>query len=219
MAAFMPPYTDAFAHETVPGRHKCPYSARAKASRRPSIAMCSQWACTRGARWDRVPPRSRKRSARRSRLGRLKAKQVLLVGLGNRKEAKSGAARKAGAVVARKTGGAADVATTIPQAVTGAKAGAVEAFVEGYLLGAYRFDRYKANGQRSKTETVSLVSGGSNDTATRRAINRATVLADGTALARDLTNTPAGDFTPESFASEARRIAKTAPLTVRVLGE
>jgi leucyl aminopeptidase len=92
--------------------------------------------------------------------------------------------------------------------------------VEGYLLGAYRFDRYKANGQRSKTKTVSLVEGrGWNDKDAKRAIARASTIAESTALARDVTNTPAGDFTPESFAAEARRIAKSLPLTVKVLGE
>jgi len=153
-------------------------------------------------------------------LGTLKAKQVLLVGLGDKKGASSVAARKAGAVVARKTGGAANVASTITQAITGNAAGATAAFVEGYLLGAYRFDRYKANGQKTKTKTVSLVAaGGANERAVKQAITRATALAEGTALARDVTNTPAGDFMPESFAAEARRIAKSTPLTVRVLGE
>ena len=153
-------------------------------------------------------------------LGKLKAKQVLLVGLGDKKNVTTSAARRAGAVVARKTGGAGAVATTVTQAIPGGAAAATEAFVEGYLLGAYRFDKYKANGQRPKTKSVSLLgSTGASERAVKQAITRATVLAEGTALARDVTNTPAGDFMPESFASEARRIAKSAPLTVRVLGE
>jgi len=152
--------------------------------------------------------------------GKVKAKQILLVGVGE-KGAGATAARKAGAVVARKTGASATVATTIPHAVGGPASDAVSAFVEGYLLGGYRFDRYKANGTTSKTKTVTLVVAGrgSDDRALRSAITRATVLAEGTALARDLTNTPAADFTPESFASEARRLAKTLPLTVKVLNE
>ena len=153
-------------------------------------------------------------------LGKLKATQVLLVALGDKKDVSSVTARRAGAVVARKTGGALNVASTITQAIPGGAAGATEAFVEGYLLGAYRFDKYKANGQRPRTKTVSLIAaGGANERAVRQAITRATVLAEGTALARDVTNTPAGDFMPESFAAEARRIARSTPLSVRVLGE
>jgi len=152
-------------------------------------------------------------------LGKLKAKQVLLVGVGE-KGGGATAARKAGAVVARKTGASATVATTIPQAVGGPVADAVGAFVEGYLLGGYRFDRYKANGTKSRTNTVILAAGrGWDDRVVRKAITLATVLAEGTAFARDLTNTPAGDFTPHSFVTQARRIAKGLPLTVKVLNE
>ena len=150
----------------------------------------------------------------------LKAKQVLLVGVGE-KGGGSAAARKAGATVGRKTGSSPNIATTIPQAVGGPAADAIAAFVEGYLLGQYRFDRYKANGSKPKTKTVTItLSGrGADDAAMRKAITRATIVAEGTAFARDLTNIPAGDFIPESFAVEARRLAKTLPLTVKVLNE
>ena len=151
--------------------------------------------------------------------GKVKAKQVLLVGVGE-KDAGPSAARKAGAVVARRTGASAVVATTIPQAIRGGGAETASAFVEGYILGSYRFDRYKSNGQRSKTKTVLLTTGrGWDERTVKRAIDRAEVVANGTTLARDVTNTPAGDFFPDSFAVEARRIAKTLPLTVRVLNE
>ncbi|MFY9587751.1 MAG: M17 family peptidase N-terminal domain-containing protein, partial [Actinomycetota bacterium] len=62
--------------------------------------------------------------------GKAKAKQILLVGVGDR-NAEVSAARKAGAVVARRTGTAAVVATTIPQAIKGSVADAAGAFVEG----------------------------------------------------------------------------------------
>jgi len=153
-------------------------------------------------------------------LGKLPAKQVLLVGVGE-KGAGAGAGRKAGAVVARRTGGAVKVATTVPQAVKGKAADAAGAFVEGYLLAAYRFDRYKnGDGRKSKTKEVRLLTGrGGSSTDVKRRVDRASILAEATSLARDLTNTPAGDFYPESFAQEARRVAKNLPLTVRVLTE
>jgi leucyl aminopeptidase len=153
-------------------------------------------------------------------LGKLPATRVLLVGLGE-KGVGTDAARKAGATVARRTGGADTVATTVPQAVKGSAADAAGAFVEGYLLGGYRFDRYKAsNGQKPATKEVRLIAGRGWDARTvGRGIDRGSVLAEATSLARDLTNTPAGDFAPADFASEARRIAKSLPLTVRVMTE
>ncbi|MGH2726129.1 MAG: M17 family peptidase N-terminal domain-containing protein, partial [Actinomycetota bacterium] len=130
-------------------------------------------------------------------LGKLRAKQVLLVGLGE-KGAGADAGRKAGAVVARRTGGAVKVATTVPQAVKAKAPDAVGAFVEGYLLAAYRFDRYKnGDGRTSKTKEVRLLAGrGWDARAVGRLLERANELADATSLARDLTNTPAGDFYP-----------------------
>ncbi|MEX2557948.1 MAG: leucyl aminopeptidase [Actinomycetota bacterium] len=153
-------------------------------------------------------------------LGKLPAKHVLLVGVGG-KGSGADAARKAGATVARRTGSAAKVATTVPQALKGKAPDVAGAFVEGFLLAAYRFDRYKnGDGRKSKTKEVRLLAGrGWDARAVGRVVDRASVVAEATMLARDLTNTPAGDFYPESFAQEARRIAKGLPLSVRVLTE
>lgn len=154
-------------------------------------------------------------------LGTIPAKQILLVGLGDKPSARADAARKAGAVVARRTPGAATVATTIPQGVKAPPAEAAAAFEEGYLLGGYRFDRYKApDGSEPKTREVLLLAGrGWDARQVSRAIARATVIAEATAIARDLTNTPAGDLSPASLADEARRLAKGLPLAVTVLDE
>ena len=153
-------------------------------------------------------------------LGKLPAKRILLVGVGE-KGSGADAGRKAGATVARRTGSATKVATTVPQALKGKAPEAAGAFVEGFLLAAYRFDRYKnGDGRTSKTKEVRLLAGrGWDARAIGRVVDRASVVAEATMLARDLTNTPAGDFYPESFAQEARRIAKSLPLTVRVLNE
>jgi leucyl aminopeptidase len=151
---------------------------------------------------------------------RIKAKQILLVGVGE-KAGGATAARRAGAVVGRRTAASGRVATTIPQAVGGSAADAVGAFVEGFLLGQYRFDRYKSNGIKSKTTAVTLVGSGRgwDERTLKKAIANASVVVEGQALARDVTNTPAGDFIPESFAVEARRLARALPLTVKVMNE
>jgi leucyl aminopeptidase len=97
----------------------------------------------------------------------------------------------------------------------------VRAFVEGFLLASYRYLRYKAeqNSRPNRIDSVTLLSVKAWDArAVKQAISIGTVIADGTALARDLTNTPAGDKSPESLAEEARRIAKNG-LKVKVLTE
>jgi leucyl aminopeptidase len=157
-------------------------------------------------------------------LGKLAANQVLFVGLGAKGEVKVREIRRAGALVARRAGGAKRVATTIPQAGKGDAAELAAAFAEGVLLGSYRFDRYKAsdNGDRAKPslKDVSILTSKEwNPKGSSKSLDRAKVVADATSLARDLTNTPALDQSPQSLADEARRIAKGNSLTVKVLDE
>ncbi|HLW17767.1 MAG TPA: leucyl aminopeptidase [Actinomycetota bacterium] len=153
-------------------------------------------------------------------LGKLPAKQVLFVGMGPEKEANVGTVRRAGAIAARCVGGGTSVATTIPQAA-GAPAAAVRAFVEGFLLASYRYLRYRSeqDGRPNRVESVVLLPGkGWEPKAIKRAMDHAAAVAEGTNLARDLTNTPAGDKSPESLAQEARKIARNG-LKVKVLNE
>jgi leucyl aminopeptidase len=153
-------------------------------------------------------------------LGKLPAKQVLFVGMGPEEEANVGTVRRAGAIAARRVGGGKSVATTIPQAA-GVPAAAVRAFVEGFLLGSYRYLRYRSeqNSRPNRVESVVLLPGkGWEPKAIKRAMDHAAAVAEGTNLARDLTNTPAGDKSPESLAQEARKIARNG-LKVKVLNE
>ncbi|MBI4729119.1 MAG: leucyl aminopeptidase [Acidobacteria bacterium] len=149
-----------------------------------------------------------------------RAKRVLLVGMGEKAKADPGVARKAGAVVARRAGRATSVASTIAASVRGPAPVAAGAFAEGFLLGSYRFERYKSNGSGRAVPDLALVGGAARDArAVGRAIERAEILAGATNLARDLTNTPAGDLSPEALATEAGRLAKSCGLQIEVLTE
>jgi leucyl aminopeptidase len=156
-------------------------------------------------------------------LGRMKASQVLFVGLGPKDEVAAKQIRRAGGLVARRSAGAKRIATTVPQAGRGSPDALAAAFTEGFLLGAYRYERYKAsaNGEPpQRAETVRILGGkGWEARAVNRGIERGTIVADATALARDLTNTPAMDKSPQSLADEAKRIAKENGLSVKVLDE
>jgi leucyl aminopeptidase len=155
--------------------------------------------------------------------GRLGVKQVMFVGLGEKGKSRARDIRKAGATVARRVGTAKTIATTIPQAAKGGADELSEAFAEGFLLGSYRFDRYKDsnNGDRPKgVDTVSILGAkGWDARKVTSGVSRAEVIAAATSLARDLTNIPAMDKSPESLAAEARRIGKAGGMTVKVLDE
>ncbi len=149
-------------------------------------------------------------------LGRLGARTVLLVGLGKRAEVRPDTLRRAAGRAARATTRFESVATTLARAAR-PPAEAVQAVVEGLLLGSYRFDRFKSSAskadlpERSRLENVTLLGVNEPDAA-----KRAQVVAESVAWARDLVNTPAGAATPEFLADEARAMAKDTGLEVKI---
>jgi leucyl aminopeptidase len=77
----------------------------------------------------------------------------------------------------------------------------------GWLLGAYRFDRYKS----AKACEAVLIAPPSVDAAAVKRAGRAT------ALARDLVNTPAADMTPAALEAEARTLAEAYGASINVV--
>ncbi|MHB8512730.1 MAG: leucyl aminopeptidase [Actinomycetota bacterium] len=151
--------------------------------------------------------------------GRLTARKVAFIGMGSQKRVGVFEVRRAGAVVARKTNGAKIVGTLIPAAVKGEES--LRAFAEGFLLGSYKFDRYKNGGSKNGATSVTdvLIAGEPKHPGAEKSLAKAEAIAEGTKLARDLTNTPANDKSPISLAEEAKRIAKGTSITVKVLDE
>jgi leucyl aminopeptidase len=149
-------------------------------------------------------------------LGHIAARTVILVGLGKRGEVRPDALRRAAGRAARLAARFDSVATTLARAAR-PPAEAVQAVVEGLLLGAYRFDRFKTSASHadlpapSRLESVTLL--GVNE---REAAKRAQVVSESVAWARDLVNTPAGAATPEFLADEARSMAKHTGLEVKI---
>ena len=91
----------------------------------------------------------------------LKAKAVLLVGVGDPAELTLDGVRRAAAAVARRSGKAASVATTLATAGPElAVADAAQAVAEGMVLGAYQFLEYKGNAKPSKLTKVTVIAAG-----------------------------------------------------------
>ncbi|HYU57660.1 MAG TPA: leucyl aminopeptidase, partial [Actinomycetota bacterium] len=151
--------------------------------------------------------------------GKLGAKTVLVVGLGPRREVSADAIRRAAGYAAKWASKYGSVASTLPQAGAAriGPAEAVQAFVEGFLLGSYRFVQYKSKPDDERRLDRVLVLGATrwDARAARTAIERGQVYAEAVAWARDLVNTPAGDATPAFLAEEARTMAREAGLTFK----
>ena len=78
----------------------------------------------------------------------------------------------------------------------------------GWILGQYRFDRYRREAQ-SKGPRVLL-------TGEPAAIDEVAAIAEATNLVRDMVNIPAGDMGPAEIEAEVRKLAKSAGARVSV---
>ncbi|MEX1047449.1 MAG: leucyl aminopeptidase [Actinomycetota bacterium] len=150
-------------------------------------------------------------------LGKLPAAFVMLLGLGEKKKVDADALRRAIGKAASRVCGYRKVATTLSQAAKGPD-DSVRATVEGLLLGAYKFDRYKSKDSKPVAlKEFTLIEGPrTNARRTARAVEESEILCEAVAWARDLINTPAGDATPEILAREAQKMAKAAGLRSKV---
>ena len=77
--------------------------------------------------------------------------------------------------------------------------------VEGAVLGAYRFDRYKTGDAEERRRVAGMEVVAAGDDAA--AAERAAVIAAAQNSCRDLQNTPANDMTPTAVADRARALA------------
>jgi leucyl aminopeptidase len=154
---------------------------------------------------------------------RFRAASVLLVGLGERSKVRPDTLRRAIGKAGPQISRFASAATTLPQAAGRAPEDAVQATVEGLLLGSYRFDRYKTKPNDDTPNALKKVTvlGGArwNAKAAQRAVGRAEVIADAVMWARDLVNIPALDLPPDALAKEAQKMAKAEGLRVKVWGK
>ena len=146
-----------------------------------------------------------------------------MVGVGARDAADPDACRRAIGRVARQLARRKTVATTLPQ-IAGSKdqVDAVQATVEGVILGSYRFERYKSkkDGDARRLSKVRILGSGKVDAkAGKEAIRRGQVVAESQIWARDLVNTPALDLPPAELAKQAQAMAKELGLACKVWTE
>ncbi|MFL6055816.1 MAG: leucyl aminopeptidase [Actinoallomurus sp.] len=131
---------------------------------------------------------------------------LLFYGVGDGSPA---ALRRAGAALARRGRSRANLAVAAP---SGANDEGLAAFAEGLLLASYDF-RVGGPPKKPATETITLL------TDAQAAVERGVVVARAVAVARDLTNTPSSEKTPQWLAEQAERLAGESGLTVRVRDE
>ncbi len=154
--------------------------------------------------------------------GAVAARRLLLVGLGTRAAISPDRLREAGALATQR---AAELkvqryAAALP-ALDGALASpGLQALVEGSLLGAYRFDRYKSKRAEDEGRGVAeltLLAAREDDTVAR-AVRQGQAVAGGVQLARDLANAPGNEVTPARLGEVAQELGERYGMQVTVLG-
>jgi leucyl aminopeptidase len=131
-------------------------------------------------------------------------KRWIVAGLGERTRFDAERARTVAAKVGERARemGTSELCWELPHHADDHVAGG---FVEGTVLEAYRFERYKAKGADEPGGVRRLCVSDHDDRA--RAIAAAAIVAHATNAARDLQNTPANDMTPQALAARAQELA------------
>ena len=161
---------------------------------------------------------------------RIPARRVVVAGLGKSSDFDTAAVRRVSGDVARflRRKGISEYATIAHGAGIGGlnAAESAQAIAEGTLLGLYKFDSYRSNGNGAEdagsadreVQAVTIVerdAGAVNDLTA--GVSVGTVLAESTMLARDLVNHPANVMTPTKMADMAREVADTVGLELDVM--
>ncbi|HEX2368548.1 MAG TPA: leucyl aminopeptidase [Acidimicrobiia bacterium] len=139
------------------------------------------------------------------------AGSALLVGLGP--NADNEALRRASGWAARSAAGTGAVATDLH---TIGQAGAARAVTEGFLLGSYRFDRYRS---RPKPPPPSRLVLSGAEGAQIGELEAGQAVAQAVAMARDLVLEPAAAKSPEDLAARFAEVGTAVGATVEILEE
>jgi leucyl aminopeptidase len=156
--------------------------------------------------------------------GKLGATRVLLLGLGGRAKFTPEVLRLAAGRAAKTAARLRATELTFALPIARELEQCVKAAVEGFLLGAYRFDHYRTTNKDEKEAPklarvhLLLPEGQEKNKALDQMMDLGERVAHATNWARDLVNEPAGVLTPSRLADEAKKAARKAGLQITVGG-
>ena len=150
-------------------------------------------------------------------LGRLKAKKLVLLGVGKQADLDSARLRASlAASVRANSGGSTRVLhVVLPEAEV-----ELRAVGEAVALGAYRFTKYFTGDRKPKAELAKIavhLARGNASAADKKQLDLGVGVAEAVAIARDAVNEPPNVLTPEGLAEVARGIARKHKLKIKVL--
>ena len=154
--------------------------------------------------------------------GSMAAERLILVGLGKQADLSMERLRLAAGKAAShaRSSGAGSIVFAAQGLGLDAE-GTAQALTEGSMLGCYRFLKYKTNDESNKRKeltAVTLLAGtAASVAAMRKGVSTGRIIAESTAMARDMVNHPGADMTPTVLAGRARIIARQYGLKIQIL--
>lgn len=155
--------------------------------------------------------------------GRIPTKKVVVVGVGKPSELSPDRLRQAAGTSLKKAReiGAKNVSAPLPEVrLEGAGDGDLsQVFVEGAILGLYRFGKYKEEVEERNVDELTILEPDKKRTKEiARGIERGEVLATSQNWVRDLVNEPGNSMTPSALAAKAEELSRASELSIEVLG-
>ena len=152
--------------------------------------------------------------------GGLRARRLLLIGVGERENYKAAQiSQMAGAAVRFLRGKNIKSVAIIPRAEVDAERAAA-ATVEGAHTGLFEPDKYRTVEKEERAiERLMVIVEGADEEALKRGAERGRIIGESVNFTRDLANEPGAYMTPSHMAERAREIAKEFDLNVDVLDE
>ncbi|MBI3202053.1 MAG: leucyl aminopeptidase [Myxococcales bacterium] len=148
-------------------------------------------------------------------MGRLKARRVLLLGVGAKRAHEPARLRAAAATAARAAQGAKAKSLGFALPVEGID---LRVIAEGIGLGAYRFTKYMTGDRLPKAELKDVkLFVHKQAQADKAAIDIGLKIAEAICLTRDAVNEPPNELNPEALARIARGLAKKHGMGIKVL--
>lgn len=158
--------------------------------------------------------------------GAASPKRLILVGLGNPESFTLETARQAGSLAAKTAVDCSisEISTIVhgPGASAYTLEDCAQATVEGALLGTYQHTAFKSDKKEAKgtLDCITIYSGSKALAEKVRAgATAGKIVAEGAMMARDLSNAPGNALPPRILADTARKMAKSAGLSCKVLNK
>jgi leucyl aminopeptidase len=155
--------------------------------------------------------------------GRLKAKKVVLTGVGKPDKLTLEGLRQAAGSAAHyaRSLGASTLAATVESAEQASigLSEAAQAVTEGMVLALYRFDKFKTeeNDRRDVSAIALIANNRAQAKAVRQGAEIGRILGESANFARSLINHPSNEMTPTILAEQARQMANDCHLRCEIL--